>query len=52
MASYKVLYDAGKPLPPDTDDNFYPDYVKKSSEYKVQVVDWMVEYSVPGRSLV
>ena len=46
--SYKVLYDAGKPLPEDTEDDFFPDYFKDNSTYKSQIVEWMVEYNVPG----
>lgn len=48
MESYKALNDAGKLLPQDTDDWFYPGYVAENSEFKSQIVDWMVEYSVPG----
>ena len=46
MKSYKALYDAGEPLPEGTNDDFYSDYEKTN---KSQVVDWMVEYSVPGK---
>ena len=48
MESYKVLYDAGQPLPQGTDDDFYPGYVTENSKYKSQIVEWMMEYCVPG----
>ena len=48
MESYKVLYDAGEPLPKETEDEFYPEYVKENSKFKSELVKWMLEYSVPG----
>ena len=48
MEAYTALYDAGQPLPEGTDDDFNPEYVKENSKYKSQIVDWMVEYCVPG----
>ena len=48
MASYKARYNAGQLLPQDTVDDFFPDFVKDNSKHKVQIVDWMMEYNVPG----